>query len=72
MIRIADMVTNYSRLQKTLPGQHDLWLRRLRDAAWQDVETFGFPNLKTEAWKYTRLHTLLQQEFSLATPGQIH
>lgn len=66
-MRMTEALINYDYLKKMLPGQDELWLQQLRNLAADDIKNFGLPTIKTEAWKYTRLNALLQQDFSTAT-----
>ena len=50
-----------------LPGAAHPSCRDLREAAFADFETLGFPGAKAEAWKYTGLAPLVRLHFAL--PG---
>lgn len=43
----------------------------LREKARKALDTSGFPTLKTEAWKYTPVNTLIKQDFNLNTSDKI-
>jgi Fe-S cluster assembly protein SufD len=45
------------------------WLQTLRKNGIDSFSEQGFPTHKTEAWRFTRLRPLLQNEFTLADPA---
>src|SRR3990167_658015 len=45
------------------------WLQELRRGAWQWLSEQGFPMVKDEAWKYTRVAPILAIPFQPAEPG---
>jgi Fe-S cluster assembly protein SufD len=54
-------------LQYTPTAQEPAWLAALRQQALLEFKRLGFPTLKDEDWKYTRLSALSQQSFALPT-----
>ena len=43
----------------------NLYVNELRGEAIKNFETTGFPSKKNEAWKYTSLKKILEQDYSL-------
>ena len=58
-----------SRLQAKPNGHHSDWLKGLRRSAFQWVSEHGFPTVKDDAWKYTRIAPILDVPFEPAEPG---
>ena len=54
-------------LEPTLDGQQLQWVTGMRRAAIEWVDKHGFPTLKDEDWKYTRIKTLLAVPFEAST-----
>lgn len=44
------------------------WLFTLKEKAWTQLSQLGFPSIKQEAWKYTKVDALLEGRFSVASP----
>ena len=45
------------------------WLRRVREAAFENFERIGFPTVKEEEWKYTNVTNIARTRFSPALNG---
>jgi Fe-S cluster assembly protein SufD len=58
-----------SRLEPRRDGRDPAWLAESRRAALGWVGEHGFPTLKDEDWKYTRLDPILAVPFEAATAG---
>jgi len=61
-----------SRLEPAPNGHHPAWLTEARRAAFGWVAEHGFPTLKDEDWRYTRLGPILEAPFEPAVPGMGH
>ena len=61
-----------SRLEPQPNGLHPAWLTQARRAASGWVAEHGFPTLKDEDWRYTRLGPILDVPFEPAFPGMGH
>ena len=61
-----------SRLEPGPNGHHPAWLTEARRAAFGWVAEHGFPTLKDEDWRYTRLGAILDIPFEPAAPGLGH
>lgn len=61
-----------SRLEPRPNGHHPAWLTEARRAAFEWVAEHGFPTLKDEDWRYTRLGPILDVSFEPAVPGGSH
>lgn len=53
-------------------GHHPAWLTEARRAAFEWVAEHGFPTLKDEDWRYTRLGPILDVPFEPAAAGMGH
>ena len=62
----------FSRLELSPGGHHPDWLTEARSAAFQWVAEHGFPTLKDEDWRYTRLGSILEAPFEPAVAGMGH
>ena len=58
-----------SRLESKANGHQPGWLKTLRRSAFEWVGEHGFPTTKDEAWKYTRVASILEIPFAPAEPG---
>lgn len=56
----------YQRIKERLPGQV-AWVRDIRNKAILNYETFGFPSLANEEWKYTNILPIVDKFF----PNQV-
>jgi Fe-S cluster assembly protein SufD len=65
-------VGGLSRLEPQPNGHHPAWLTEARLAASGWVAEHGFPTLKDEDWRYTRLGPILDVPFEPAFPGMGH
>jgi len=61
-----------SRLEPRPNGEHPAWLTEARRAAFEWVAEHGFPTLKDEDWRYTRLGPILDIPFVPAAAGMGH
>ena len=61
-----------SRLEPQPNGHHPAWLTEARRAAFEWVAEHGFPTLKDEDWRYTRLGPILDIPFEPAAAGMGH
>lgn len=61
-----------SRLEPQPNGHHPVWLTETRRAAFKWVAEHGFPTLKDEDWRYTRLGPILDVPFEPAPAGNGH
>ena len=61
-----------SRLEPQPNGHHPAWLTEARRAAFESVAEHGFPTLKDEDWRYTRLGPILDIPFEPAAAGMSH
>lgn len=61
-----------SRLEFQPNGDHPAWLTEARRAAFEWVAEHGFPTLKDEDWRYTRLGPILNIPFEPAAAGMGH
>jgi Fe-S cluster assembly protein SufD len=72
MNAVADPVARYDRLiaasRGTPGGSEPAWLDQRRRAAGEQFRAHGFPTRKHEAWRYTSLEPLLDQDFVAAAP----
>ncbi len=67
---INQSVTEYRKLQHSLPGHELPWLASLRDAAVQRFSEQGYPTPRDEAWKYTNVAPVVNKGFTpLSMPG---
>lgn len=53
---------NINELTAKLPGVNTLWLKELRAEQWQRFLENGWPTRRNEAWKYTDINLLAQQQ----------
>lgn len=64
-------------LQKSILNAHchmetySEWEAALRQKAVDHIQTVGLPHRQIEAWKYTPLHTLADQDFRLTKPNTV-
>jgi len=58
-----------SRLEPKRNGHHSGWLKEFRRSAFQWVAERGFPTAKDDAWKYTRVATILEVPFEPSDPS---
>ena len=65
-------VGGLSRLEPQPNGHHPAWLTEARRAAFGWVAEHGFPTLKDEDWRYTRLGPILEVPFEPAVAGMGH
>jgi len=65
-------VGGLSRLEPQPNGHHPTWLTEARRAAFGWVAEHGFPTLKDEDWRYTRLGPILEVPFEPAVAGMGH
>jgi Fe-S cluster assembly protein SufD len=65
----ADSAAFLARVETRAAGRQPARLRELRRAAWQWLAEQGFPTVKDEAWKYTRVAPILAIPFQPAAPG---
>ena len=63
MTSAASYVGRFAGVRGDLPGAGLPWLSALREDAISRLEETGFPDARSEAWKYTDLRRLLRQEF---------
>ena len=61
-----------ARLESRPNGEHPAWLTEARRAAFEWVTEHGFPTLKDEDWRYTRLGPILDIPFKPAAAGMGH
>ena len=61
-----------ARLESRPNGEHPAWLTEARRAAFEWVTEHGFPTLKDEDWRYTRLGPILDVPFTPAAAGMGH
>ena len=61
-----------ARLEPQPNGHHPAWLTEARRAAFEWVAEYGFPTLKDEDWRYTRLDPILDIPFEPAVAGVSH
>ncbi len=61
-----------ARLESRPNGEHPAWLTDARRAAFEWVTEHGFPTLKDEDWRYTRLGPILDIPFKPAAAGMGH
>ena len=61
-----------ARLEPQPNGHHPAWLTEARRAAFGWVAEHGFPTLKDEDWRYTRLGSILEAPFEPAVAGMGH
>ena len=59
-------------LEPAPDGHHPAWLTEARRTAFGWVAEHGFPTLKDEDWRYTRLDPILNIPFEPAVPGVGH
>ena len=57
--------------QQALPGATVPWITDLRDTAFSQFESSGFPTSRIEDWKYTNLKALQRQTFRFSTECNI-
>ncbi len=62
------LLQGLSRLETSPNGHYPSWLKELRRSAFQWISERGFPTAKDEAWKYTRLASILEVPFEPAAP----
>ena len=64
---IATKQTSYREafqaLQASTAGNGSVWLRHLRESAFERFEELGFPSVKDEEWKYTNVAAIAKAEF---------
>ena len=72
MTTTTAVVGNLSRLEPRPIGHHPAWLTEARRTAFGWVAEHGFPTLKDEDWRYTRLDSILDIPFEPAVPGMGH
>jgi Fe-S cluster assembly protein SufD len=60
----ASYVGRFEAARADLPGAALPWLAALRDDAITRLAETGFPDRRTEAWKYTDLRRVLRREFT--------
>lgn len=58
-------VSNFNDSEQRLAGNGPEWVHTIRKDALAQFESLGFPTLKNEDWRFTRVRPLLQQEFKL-------
>ncbi len=63
----ADRLTRQQISQQVLPGASVPWITDLREAAFSQFESSGFPTPRVEDWKYTNLKALQRQIFRFPT-----
>ncbi len=69
---MATTVGGLSRLEPRPNGHQPAWLTEARRDAFEWVAEHGFPTLKDEDWKYTRLGPILDIPFETAAAGMGH
>ena len=72
MTTATAVVGGLSRLEPRPNGHHPAWLTEARRAAFGWVAEHGFPTLKDEDWRYTRLGPILEAPFEPAAAGMGH
>ncbi len=72
MTTATAVVGDLSRLEPRPNGHHPAWLTEARRTAFGWVAKHGFPTLKDEDWRYTRLDPILDIPFEPAVPGVGH
>ena len=72
MTTATAVVGGLSRLEPRPNGHHPAWLTEARRTAFAWVAKHGFPTLKDEDWRYTRLDPILDIPFEPAVPGVGH
>jgi len=72
MTTATAVVGNLSRLEPRPIGHHPAWLTEARRTAFGWVAEHGFPTLKDEDWRYTRLDSILDIPFAPAVAGVSH
>lgn len=72
MNAVASAFQGLARLEPRTNGRHPGWLDELRRSAFRWVSERGFPTVKDEAWKYTRVAPLLEIPFAPAEPEAAH
>ena len=68
----ATVAGGLARLEPQPNGHHPAWLTEARRAAFEWVAEYGFPTLKDEDWRYTRLGPILGIPFEPAVAGVSH
>lgn len=63
----AQLQNIYPAYTAHLPGQNQAWLSTLREQAFANFVQQGIPTVRTEAWKYTNLHRLNNQNYRITT-----
>ena len=72
MTTATTAVGGLSRVEFQPNGHHPAWLTEARRAAFGWVAEHGFPTLKDEDWRYTRLGPILEVPFEPAVAGVTH
>ena len=72
MTTATAVVGDLSRHEPRPNGHHPAWLTEARRTAFGWVAKHGFPTLKDEDWRYTRLDPILDIPFEPAVPGVGH
>ena len=63
---LASYRDSLARLQPQLSGAGQPWLAQYRSEAGSRLQQLGFPQRRQEAWRYTSVDRLLQQDFAPA------
>lgn len=66
-----DQLTRQQISQQALPGASVPWVTNLREAAFSQFESSGFPTSRIEDWKYTNLKALQKQTFRFPSQPDI-
>ena len=72
MTTATAVVRGLARLEPQPDSDHPAWLMEARRAAFGWVAEHGFPTLKDEDWRYTRLGPILDIPFEPAAAGMGH
>ena len=60
-------VSLFEQSEKRLANSGPDWVHAIRKRAIAKFETLGFPTLKNEDWRFTRVRPLLQHDFKLVS-----
>src|ERR1700689_1578 len=69
--KLASYLSSYGDLIAERQERDPLWLRQLREDAWQRFYANGFPTTHDEDWRFTNLAALAKTPFQRAAKGSV-
>lgn len=67
MSRLDHYLSEFARVERTLPGHDNKWLAEMRQSSLERFREADFPSTRIENWKYTDVRPIQKRDFDVAT-----